>query len=101
MAPSTIRKAIGAVKDQTSISLAKVAGNIAPELEVLVVKATTHDEDPADEKYIREIVNLTGYSRGYVTACVATVSKRLSKTRDWLCALTPTRVSSLTSSTRT
>ncbi|KAL5547797.1 hypothetical protein UlMin_003028 [Ulmus minor] len=87
MAPSTIRKAIGAVKDQTSISLAKVAGNIAPELEVLVVKATTHDEDPADEKYIREIVNLTGYSRGYVTACVVTVSKRLSKTRDWIVAL--------------
>jgi len=33
-------------EDQTSISIAKVAGNIAPNLEVLVVKATTHDEDP-------------------------------------------------------
>ncbi|KAE7998914.1 hypothetical protein FH972_003407 [Carpinus fangiana] len=87
MAPSTIRKAIGAVKDQTSISIAKVAGNIAPDLEVLVVKATTHDEDPADEKYIREIVTLTSYSRGYVGACVATISKRLSKTRDWIVAL--------------
>ncbi|KAL6223867.1 hypothetical protein ACLB2K_002724 [Fragaria x ananassa] len=87
MAPSTIRKAIGAVKDQTSISLAKVAGTIAPDLEVLVVKATTHDEDPADEKYIREIVSLTSQSRGYITAAVATVSKRLSKTRDWIVAL--------------
>ncbi|XP_059432720.1 putative clathrin assembly protein At2g25430 [Corylus avellana] len=87
MAPSTIRKAIGAVKDQTSISIAKVAGNIAPDLEVLVVKATTHDEDPADEKYIREIVTLTSYSRGYVGACVATITKRLSKTRDWIVAV--------------
>ncbi|XP_008242801.1 PREDICTED: putative clathrin assembly protein At2g25430 [Prunus mume] len=87
MAPSTIRKAIGAVKDQTSISLAKVAGNIAPDLEVLVVKATTHDEDPADDKYIREIINLTSYSHGYVTAAVATISKRLSKTHDWIVAL--------------
>lgn len=87
MAPSTIRKAIGAVKDQTSISIAKVAGNIAPDLEVLVVKATAHDEDPADEKYIREIITLTAYSRGYVGACVATISKRLSKTRDWIVAL--------------
>lgn len=87
MAPSTIRKAIGAVKDQTSISIAKVAGNIAPDLEVLVVKATTHDEDPADEKYSREIINLTSYSRGYVSACVASISKRLSKTRDWIVAL--------------
>ncbi|KAJ9163079.1 hypothetical protein P3X46_022791 [Hevea brasiliensis] len=87
MATSTIRKAIGAVKDQTSISIAKVAGNIAPDLEVLVVKVTSHDEDPADEKYIREIINLTSYSRGYVSACVATVSRRLSKTHDWIVAI--------------
>ncbi|KAK2645885.1 hypothetical protein Ddye_021080 [Dipteronia dyeriana] len=87
MAPSTIRKAIGAVKDQTSISLAKVAGNLAPDLEVVVVKATSHDDDPADEKYIREIINMTSNSRGYVSACVATISKRLSKTRDWIVAV--------------
>ncbi|XVF48065.1 hypothetical protein PTKIN_Ptkin03bG0160800 [Pterospermum kingtungense] len=87
MASSTIRKAIGAMKDQTSISIAKVAGNIAPELEVLVVKATSHDEDPADEKYFREIISITSYSRGYVSACIATVSKRLRKTHDWIVAL--------------
>ncbi|XP_041022742.1 probable clathrin assembly protein At4g32285 [Juglans microcarpa x Juglans regia] len=87
MAPSTIRKAIGAVKDQTSIGLAKVASNMAPELEVAIVKAMSHDDDPADEKYIRSILNLTSYSRGYVHACVSAVSKRLSKTRDWIVAL--------------
>lgn len=87
MAPSTIRKAIGAVKDQTSISLAKVAGNIAPDLEVLVVKATSHDDEPADDKYVREIVSLMSYSRGYVSACIATISKRLSKTHDWIVAV--------------
>ncbi|KAF8393182.1 hypothetical protein HHK36_021423 [Tetracentron sinense] len=87
MAPSTIRKAIGAVKDQTSIGIAKVASNTAPDLEVAIVKATSHDDDPADEKYIREILNLTSYSRGYVNACVSTVSKRLGKTRDWIVAL--------------
>lgn len=87
MAPSTIRKAIGAVKDQTSISLAKVAGNVAPDLEVLIVKATSHDDEPADEKYIREILNLMAYSRGYVNACVYALSKRLSKTHDWIVAL--------------
>lgn len=87
MAPSTIRKAIGAVKDQTSIGLAKVSSNIAPELDVAIVKATSHDDEPADEKYLREILNLTSYSRGYVSACIAGVSKRLSKTRDWIVAL--------------
>lgn len=87
MAPSTIRKAIGAVKDQTSISLAKVAGNVAPDLEVLIVKATSHDDEPADEKYVREILSLMFCSRGYINACVYAVSKRLSKTHDWIVAL--------------
>ncbi|CAI9289364.1 unnamed protein product [Lactuca saligna] len=87
MAPTTLRKAIGAVKDQTSIGIAKVASNMAPELEVAIVKATSHDDDPAGEKYIREILQLTSYSRGYVSACVHAVSKRLSKTRDWIVAL--------------
>ncbi|KAE8718899.1 putative clathrin assembly protein [Hibiscus syriacus] len=85
--PSTVQKAIGAVKDQTSIGLAKVASNMAPDLEVAIVKATSHDDDPASEKYIREILNLTSYSRGYVHACVSAVSKRLGKTRNWIVAL--------------
>uniref|UniRef100_A0A6M2EHN1 ENTH domain-containing protein n=1 Tax=Populus davidiana TaxID=266767 RepID=A0A6M2EHN1_9ROSI len=87
MAPSTIRKAIGTVKDQTSIGIAKVASNMAPELEVAIVKATSHDDDPPNQKYIHEILNLTSYSRGYVHACVSFVSKRLGKTRDWIVAL--------------
>lgn len=87
MAPSTIRKAIGAVKDQTSIGIAKVASNMAPDLEVAIVKATSHDDDPASEKYIREILQLTSFSRGYVSACVVAVSKRLGKTRDWIVAV--------------
>ncbi|GJR85775.1 putative clathrin assembly protein [Tanacetum coccineum] len=85
MAP--FRKTLGAVKDQTSIGIAKVASNMAPELEVAIVKATSHDDDPASEKHIREILQLTSYSRGYVSACVQAVSKRLSKTRDWIVAL--------------
>ncbi|GLT25340.1 hypothetical protein SLA2020_004740 [Shorea laevis] len=87
MPPTTIRKAIGAVKDTTSIGIAKVASNNAPELDVAIVKATSHDVDPADEKYIREILNLTSCSRGYAFACVSAVSKRLGKTRDWIVAL--------------
>nr|XP_018483630.1 PREDICTED: putative clathrin assembly protein At2g25430 [Raphanus sativus] len=86
MAPS-IRKAIGAVKDQTSIGIAKVASNVAPDLEVAIVKATSHDDDPASEKYIREILSLTSLSRGYILACVTSVSRRLGKTRDWVVAL--------------
>ncbi|KAK3436772.1 hypothetical protein EUGRSUZ_C01441 [Eucalyptus grandis] len=87
MAPSTIRKAIGAVKDQTSIGLAKVSNNLAVQLEILVVKATSHDEDPADERHIREILAFTAHSKAYLDTCLVLISRRLSKTRDWMVAL--------------
>uniref|UniRef100_A0A0C9QW61 TSA: Wollemia nobilis Ref_Wollemi_Transcript_4534_2863 transcribed RNA sequence n=1 Tax=Wollemia nobilis TaxID=56998 RepID=A0A0C9QW61_9CONI len=87
MAPSKLRKAIGVVKDQTSISIAKVASNNAPDLDVAIVKATSHDEIPIDEKYVYAILHLTSYSRGYVSACVHSLSKRISKTHNWVVAL--------------
>lgn len=88
MAPSTLRKAIGAVKDQTSIGLAKVGGSTSlSDLEVAIVKATRHEVYPAEERHIREILNLTSYSRSYVSACINTLSKRLNKTKNWTVAL--------------
>ncbi|PIA47703.1 hypothetical protein AQUCO_01400359v1 [Aquilegia coerulea] len=88
MAPSSLRKAIGAVKDQTSISLAKVANSTSlSDLDVAIVKATRHEEYPADERYIREILSLTCYSRAYISSCVTTISRRLNKTRNWTVAL--------------
>lgn len=87
MAPSKLRKALGAVKDQTSISIAKVASNNAPDLDVAIVKATSHDEIPIDEKYVYEILHLTSFSRGYVSACVHSLSKRISKTHNWIVAM--------------
>ncbi|XP_042472619.1 putative clathrin assembly protein At1g03050 [Zingiber officinale] len=88
MSPSKLRKAIGAVKDKTSIGLAKVSNSTSlSDLDVAIVKATRHDEFPADEKHIREIFSLTCYSRAHVGACVATLSRRLGKTRSWTVAL--------------
>ncbi|KAM7482250.1 hypothetical protein LguiB_006833 [Lonicera macranthoides] len=88
MAPSKLRKAIGAVKDQTSISLAKVGGSTSlADLDVAIVKATRHEEYPAEERHIREILSLTVYSRAYVGACVSTISRRLNKTKNWVVAL--------------
>lgn len=65
----------------------KVARYIAPNLKELVVNATTHDEDLIDEKHIWEIVKLTCYSHGYMRTCMAIISKRLSKTHDWIMEL--------------
>lgn len=88
MAPSKFKKAIGAVKDKTSIGLAKVgSSNSLSDLEVAIVKATRHEEYPAEEKHIREILSLTCYSRAYISACVNIISKRLNKTKNWTVAL--------------
>ncbi|KAK9286182.1 hypothetical protein L1049_014565 [Liquidambar formosana] len=88
MAPSKIRRALGAVKDKTSIGLAKVgSSNSLSDLDVAIVKATRHEEYPAEEKHIREILSLTCYSRAYISACVNTLSRRLNKTKNWTVAL--------------
>ncbi|KAL4272847.1 hypothetical protein GQ457_13G006830 [Hibiscus cannabinus] len=86
--PSKLQRAIGLVKDQTSISLAKVGGSTSlSDLDVAIVKATRHEEYPADERYVREIITLSSCSRAYVSACVNTLSKRLNKTKNWTVAL--------------
>ncbi|KAL8166692.1 hypothetical protein V2J09_008191 [Rumex salicifolius] len=84
-----LRRAIGTVKDQTSISLAKVNNysDSLSELEIAIVKATRHDEYPSKERHVREIVGLTHYSRHFVSACVGTIARRLNKTRNWVVAL--------------
>ncbi|KAL5787614.1 hypothetical protein ACOSP7_004563 [Xanthoceras sorbifolium] len=88
MGPSKLKKAIGAVKDRTSIGLAKVGNsNSLSDLEVAIVKATRHEEEPAEEKHIREILSLTSYSRAYISASVNIISKRLNKTKNWTVAL--------------
>ncbi|KAL4308524.1 hypothetical protein GQ457_01G001180 [Hibiscus cannabinus] len=88
MAPSKLKRAIGRVKDQTSIGLAKVGGSTSlSDLEVAIVKATRHEEYPADERHIREILSLTSFSRAYVSACVNIISRRLNKTKNWTVAL--------------
>ncbi|KAF8404375.1 hypothetical protein HHK36_009258 [Tetracentron sinense] len=88
MAPSKIRKALGAVKDKTTIGLAKVSSsNAISDLDVAIVKATRHDEYPAEEKHIREILSLTSYSPSLISSCIRTLSKRLNKTRNWRVAL--------------
>lgn len=88
MAPSKFRRAIGAVKDKTSIGLAKVGNSDSlSDLDVAIVKATRHEEYPAEERHIREILSLTSYARSHVSACVSTLSRRLNKTRNWTVAL--------------
>lgn len=83
--PSKLRKALGAVKDQTSISLAKVTN--AANLEVIILKATTHEEIPIEERYVHEIVQLVSSNKVYAAACAQSIGKRIGKTRSWVVVL--------------
>ncbi|KAH7533120.1 clathrin coat assembly protein AP180 [Ziziphus jujuba] len=85
--PSKLRKAIGAVKDQTSISLAKVASNNAVNLEVTILKATSHDAVPIDDRYVNEILQLIASNKTYAAACAQSIGKRIGKTKNWIVAL--------------
>ncbi|CAI0550968.1 unnamed protein product [Linum tenue] len=85
--PSKLRKAIGAVKDQTSISFAKISSTNASNLEVLILKATRHDDVPIDERYVAEVLSLISSSKAYAVACAHVISKRIGRTRNWIVAL--------------
>ncbi|KAL6135188.1 hypothetical protein ACLB2K_067416 [Fragaria x ananassa] len=86
--PSKLKKAIGAVKDQTSISLAKVSNaSTSANLEVTILKATSHDVVPIDDKYVHEILTLISSSKSNAASCAKAIAKRIGKTRNWIVAL--------------
>ncbi|XP_075480122.1 clathrin coat assembly protein AP180-like [Primulina tabacum] len=86
--PSKLKKAIGAVKDQTSISLAKVvSSNTCSNLEVSVLKATTHDDVPIDDKYVSEVLQIVSSNKVHAAACARAIGKRIGRTRNWVVAL--------------
>ncbi|KAI3803854.1 hypothetical protein L1987_32017 [Smallanthus sonchifolius] len=85
MESSNFRNAIRVFKDHTSITLAKVA--MFSDLRVAIVRATGHKPCPAKEHHIREMLTLASYSRCHAASCVATISQRLSKTKDWVVAI--------------
>lgn len=85
MESSNFRNAFGLFKDHTSLTLAKVA--TFSDLRVAIVKATGHKACLAKEHHIQEILTLASYSCNHAASCVATISQRLCKTKDWVVAL--------------
>ncbi|XP_062233478.1 putative clathrin assembly protein At5g35200 [Phragmites australis] len=84
----TLRKYLGALKDTTAVSLAKVNSDYK-ELDIAIVKATNHVERPSKEKYIREIFHSISAARprADVAYCIHALARRLSKTHNWAVAL--------------
>ncbi|KAL8158741.1 hypothetical protein V2J09_000278 [Rumex salicifolius] len=85
---SSLRKALGSIKDTTTISLAKVNSGYK-ELDVAIVRATNHVERPAKEKHMRAIFAAVSavQPRADVAYCIHALARRLSKTHNWAVAL--------------
>ncbi|PIN18700.1 Clathrin assembly protein AP180 [Handroanthus impetiginosus] len=85
--PSKLKKAIAAVKDQTSISLARVSSNTSSNLKVAVLKATSHDDVPVNQKYVDEVLQLVSSNKFHAAACARAIGKRIGRTRNWIVAV--------------
>ncbi|WOK98305.1 clathrin assembly protein [Canna indica] len=84
----TWRKAYGALKDSTTVGLAKVNSEFK-DLDIAIVKATNHVECPPKERHVRTIFHATSVvrPRADVAYCIYALGRRLSKTRNWTVAL--------------
>ncbi|KAK4756168.1 hypothetical protein SAY87_006295 [Trapa incisa] len=84
----SFRKAYGALKDSTMVGLAKVNSEYK-DLDIAIVKATNHVECPPKERHVRKIFSATSVvrPRADVAYCIHALSKRLSKTKNWIVAL--------------
>ncbi|KAL2482725.1 putative clathrin assembly protein [Forsythia ovata] len=85
---NSLRKTLGALKDTTTVSLAKINSDYK-ELDIAVVRATNHVERPAKEKHIRAIFAAVSATRprADVAYCIHALARRLSKTHNWAVAL--------------
>ncbi|CAN8232521.1 unnamed protein product [Cochlearia groenlandica] len=85
---SSLRRYLGAIKDTTTVSLAKVNSDYK-ELDIAIVKATNHVESPSKERYIRAIFMAISATRprADVAYCIHALSRRLSRTHNWAVAL--------------
>ncbi|KAK9705866.1 hypothetical protein RND81_07G087800 [Saponaria officinalis] len=84
----SFRKAYGALKDSTTVGLAKVNSDFK-DLDIAVVKATNHVEAPPKERHVRKIFAATSVvrPRADVAYCIHALGRRLAKTRNWIVAI--------------
>ncbi|MBA0744657.1 hypothetical protein Gogos_007271, partial [Gossypium gossypioides] len=84
----SFRQAYGALKDSTTVGLAKVNSDFK-DLDIAIVKATNHVECPPKERHVRKILAATAVARprADIAYCIHALAKRLSKTRNWIVAI--------------
>lgn len=84
------KRASGLLKDRNSIWAAKFSSNGPcrnPDLETVIIKATSHDEHKIDCKNVQRVYQWIRTSPLYLKPLVVALSIRIQKTRSWVVAL--------------
>ena len=83
---ATIRQALGMVKEQTSIDIAKISSAVASDLDVAIVRCTDHDDTTVDDHHACKVLRLTSHDRFLQGPRHRLRRYRLSKTSDYVVA---------------
>lgn len=84
------KRATGAIKDKRSILVAKLSPHSpirSPDLEAVIIKATSHDEHRIDFKNVQRVIQSAGTSPVCLKPIVWSLSRRMEKTQSWAVAL--------------
>lgn len=82
------QRVVGAVKDHTSVGLALVAlRGSSTAIEVAVLKATSHDDVPVNDRYATEVLLLASSSPCAAAATAVALRRRMTRTSSWVVAL--------------
>ncbi|KAK7260554.1 hypothetical protein RIF29_26703 [Crotalaria pallida] len=84
------KKASGLIKDRNSIWVARFSGTGPcrnPDLEAVIIKATSHDEHKIDCKNVQRVFQWIRTSPLYLKPLMVALSLRMQKTRSWIVAL--------------
>ncbi|KAB1205965.1 hypothetical protein CJ030_MR5G017547 [Morella rubra] len=84
------KRAAGALKDRNSIWIASLSRRTSfrnPDLEAVIIKATSHDESYVDYKNAQRVFQWVRTSPIYLKPLVWGLSMRMQKTRSWAVAL--------------
>ncbi|CAN6675346.1 unnamed protein product [Malus baccata var. baccata] len=84
------KKAAGLIKDRNSIWVAVISRRTSlrnPDLEAIIIKATSHDETTVDYKNFHRVYQWVRTSPLYHKPLLYALSTRMEKTRSWVVAL--------------
>ncbi|KAI5678095.1 hypothetical protein M9H77_09045 [Catharanthus roseus] len=83
-----LRQAFCSIKEHTSVSYAKIAtiGGLC-DLDLIVIKATSPDDFPLNEKYVHELLKIFSISPASLRTFAMCFSRRFTKTQCWRVAL--------------